>query len=476
MTHVKELIEQNHERFHGIWHDAPSGIYSAGLKRRDDAQIMFAGIQSIYKRAFDFDKFDLVIQDEAHLTPKKGNGMYRQFYSDLLMMNPKLKIIGLTASPFRLDGGSLIDGEGALFDGLSCHITIKELIEQGFLTPLTAKEGINHIETKNLTTQNGEYRTADIEAQFEQNSTTDLAISEIIELGKERKSWMVFCASVNHCEEVTAKLNERGISTVAVHGEMSGSREDAISGFKNWQYKCIVSVNILTTGFDVEQVDMIALMRSTQSASLYLQICGRGMRLYEGKKDCLVLDFGENILNHGAVDEIVERQLELGGKKKTKKGEAVMKRCPHCETMCFAATRICPECFEKFDISTLPKIQQEAARLAILSSEREAHEKWMEVKRVSYAVHNKPGKPPSMKVTYHIGDLASFSEWICFDHQGFARSKAIQWIKERADVNDSLTSTEEMVRFADKGRIKEPNKIKVLTGRKYPEIVGFSFA
>jgi len=476
VTHVKELIEQNHERFHGIWHDAPSGVYSAGLKRRDDAQIMFAGIQSIYKKAFDFDKFDLLMVDEAHLIPKKGTGMYKTFIDNLLMVNPKMKIIGLTASPFRLDGGSLIAGDGALFDGLSCHITIKELIEQHFLTPLTAKEGIAHIETSKLTTQNGEYRTADVEKAFAENSTTDLALSEVIELGKERKSWMVFCTSVKHCNEVAEKLNERGIPTIAVHGELPpNEREKAIGGFKNYEYRCIVSVNILTTGFDVEQVDMIALMRSTQSASLYLQICGRGMRLCEGKSDCLVLDFGENILNHGAVDEIVERQLEMGGRRKGKKGEPVLKRCPSCEFMCFAATRICPNCGDKFDISTLPKIQQEAARLAILSSEREKREEWFDVTGVTYDIHNKPGKPSSMKVSYFSGNLQSFSEWICLDHQGFARKKAVQWIKERADVNDSLLSTEEMVRFGKKGKIREPDQIKVLTGRKYPEIVGFSF-
>ena len=482
LTHVKELIEQNEARFRGIWHDAPSGIYSAGLKRRDDAQIMFAGIQSIHKKAFDFDKFDLIMIDECHLMPKKGSGMYRTFIDNCLLTNPRLKIIGLTASPFRLDGGSLIDGEGALFDGISCHITVKELIEAGFLTPLTAKEGIAHIETKNLASQNGEFKVSDVEAAFAANSTTELAINEIIDLGRDRKSIMIFCASVKHCDEVTERLIELGQTAIAVHGGITDKeRDDAIESFKNWGYRFIVSVNILTTGFDVAQVDMICLMRSTKSASLYLQICGRGMRLFPingvPQKDCLVLDFGENILNHGAIDEIVERQLSLGGKKKGKKGTAVMKRCEECETMCFASTRICPECNTPFDISTLPKIQQDAARLAILSSERESEEIVMDVQSVSYMPHNKAGKPTSMKVTYHTGNVASYSEWICLEHEGFARAKAIQWWRKRAgDDNEAPACVNHAIQIINELGIKEPSAIKVITGRKYPEITEYLLA
>ena len=198
LTHVKELIGQNFERLSKIWFGAPCGIYSAGLKRRDDCQIMFAGIQSFYKRAFDFEAFDLILIDECHLLPKKGAGMYRSFLEKALMVNPKIKVVGLTASPFRLDGGSLITGEGAFFDGLACHITVKELIEHGHLTPLTAREGIHHIETKKLSTQNGEYRTEDQVKAFHENDLTNQCIDEILELGEERKSWMIFCASVDH--------------------------------------------------------------------------------------------------------------------------------------------------------------------------------------------------------------------------------------------------------------------------------------
>ena len=478
LTHVKELIEQNEERFRGVWHDAPSGVWSSGLKRKEDTQVMFAGIQSIHKKAFDFTRFDIIIIDECHLMPKTGTGMYRSFIDNCMLANPQLKVIGMTASPFRLDGGSLIDGDGALFDGISCHVTVKELIEAGFLTPLTAKEGIHHIETKNLATQNGEYKTSDIEDAFDANSTTELAIEEILELGKDRKSVMIFCSSVKHCIEVTERLEILGQTAVAVHGGITDKeRDDAIESFKNWGCRFIVSVNILTTGFDVAQVDMIALMRSTKSASLYLQICGRGMRLLTGKKDCLVLDFGENILNHGAIDEIVERQLEMGGKKKGKKGEAVMKRCPECETMCYASTRICPECNTPFDISTLPKIQQNAARLAILSSEREDDELELDVSNVSYVRHNKAGKPSSMKVTYGVGNVSDYSEWICLEHEGFARAKAIQWWRKRmGDEIDCPTSVDDAIDSIRRTGIKEPLKIKVITGRKYPEITEYLFA
>lgn len=477
LTHVKELIGQNFLRIDGIWQEAPIGIYSAGLKKRENTQVLFAGIQSIHKKAFDFDGFDLIIIDECHLLPKKGAGMYRTFLQNALMVNPKIKVVGLTASPFRLDGGSLIDGEGAFFDGLACHITVKELIEKGHLTPLTAREGIHHIETKNLSTQNGEYKADDQVKAFHEDDLTGKCIEEIMDLGKERKSWMIFCAKVDHCEEVAERLNDLGIVTQAVHGGLTAEeRASAIDNFDKQITRCLVSVNILTTGFDVSHVHMIVLMRSTQSASLYLQICGRGMRLHEGKEDCLVLDYGENILNHGAIDEIVERQLAMGGKKKGKKGQAVMKRCEHCDTLNYAAARQCVHCDAFFPIDSLPNIQQEAARLAILSSERgEVEAEWHDVLDIDYRIHKKIGKPDSLRVDYYVSLTDCFSEWICFDHGGFATSKAQEWIRTRSIGSPEGITTETAYSLAINKWLAKPLKIKIQKKGKYHEIKDYRF-
>lgn len=485
VTHVKELIQQNCERLYGIAPEIKSGIYSAGLKSRDmKSPVVFAGIQSIYKKIDDFDPFDLVIIDECHLLPKKGLGMYRKLIETLALMNPNVKIVGLTATPFRLDSGSLVDGEDAIFDGISCNIEIRELVRMGYLTPLTAKEGISRIETAKLTTQNGEYKAQDQVDAFHVNGLTEAAVKEVVELSHGRSRWMIFCATTEHSDEVSSILNEVwGIKSESVHSKISDDeRKAVIERFRAGELQCLVSVGVLTTGFDVAEVDLIALFRATQSAGLYLQILGRGMRLCEGKEDCLVLDFGENILRHGAVDEVVANQMARSQKEKGK-GEPVMKRCDECGELNFASVRQC-RCGYMFPISTLPKIQQEAARLAVMSDENKRLIADYDVEFVEYRLHEKLGKPKSIRVTYHIDLNERFFEWVCLNHQGFARSKAIQWVQSRMpslmdhpEVTESVLTTENVLAIinANPELMREPRSIQVDETGDFPKILRFNF-
>jgi DNA repair protein RadD len=134
VTHVRELIAQNYHELLRLWPGAPAGIYSAGLNRRDtQAQILLCGIQSVHKRAYDLQRCDLLLIDEAHLVPRSGNTMYRRFIDDLRVINPKLKIIGFTATPFRLDSGLLHEGDDALFTDIAYAVSIRDLIIPGLL-------------------------------------------------------------------------------------------------------------------------------------------------------------------------------------------------------------------------------------------------------------------------------------------------------------------------------------------------------
>ena len=182
------------------------------------------------------------------------------------------------------------------------------------------------------------------------------------------------------------------------------------------------------------------------------------------------------ILNHGAIDEIVERQLAMGGKKKGKKGEPVMKRCQHCDTLNYAAARNCVECGEAFPIDTLPRIQQEAARLAILSSERsEAESYWFDVTAVEYRIHQKLGKPDSLRVDYYVDMTKRFSEWICFDHKGKAARRARQWIATRCLGNTEGITTSQAYEWAINKWLVSPSKIKVQQTGKYFEVKDYRF-
>ncbi|MDD3095876.1 MAG: DEAD/DEAH box helicase family protein, partial [Candidatus Marinimicrobia bacterium] len=132
----RELVRQNAEELRAIWPEAPVGVYSAGLKRRQkNAQITFAGIQSVYRRASEFGVIHIVIVDECHMIPRASSSRYGTFLRGLRAINPNVVAIGLTATPYRLDSGLLTEGEGALFDGIAYDIDIAGLIADGYLSP-----------------------------------------------------------------------------------------------------------------------------------------------------------------------------------------------------------------------------------------------------------------------------------------------------------------------------------------------------
>ncbi|TVQ59726.1 MAG: DEAD/DEAH box helicase, partial [Rhodobacteraceae bacterium] len=158
LTHVRELIAQNHAELIGLWPEAPAGIYSAGLGRREiGARILFAGIQSIHRRAWDVQQCDLVLIDEAHLIPGASNTMYRRFLDTLMRINPKLKVIGFTATPYRLDSGMLHEGDGALFTDIAFEVSVRELIDDGWLCPLVSKQAATRLDTAGVGTRGGEF-------------------------------------------------------------------------------------------------------------------------------------------------------------------------------------------------------------------------------------------------------------------------------------------------------------------------------
>ncbi len=158
VTHVRELIKQNHDELKTLWPEAPAGINSAGLKKRDyDPSIVFCGIQSVHKKASNFVKVDLVLIDEVHLVPRKTNTMYQRFLSNLKIMNPHMRVIGLTATPYRLDSGLLHTGKEALFDAVSYEAELKDMVDQGYLTRLMSKQPKTRLDVSSVSIRGGEF-------------------------------------------------------------------------------------------------------------------------------------------------------------------------------------------------------------------------------------------------------------------------------------------------------------------------------
>lgn len=473
LAHVKELLEQATEKLRvmapDLWDQI--GVYSAGLKSRDtEHPIIVAGIQSVYRRAAELDRFDLILIDEAHMLPPDGEGMYRTFLSDARTVNPGVRLIGLTATPYRMTTGRICAPEN-LLNHICYEIGVRELIVQGYLCPLKSKAALRKVDTSGLHIRGGEFIAGEVEALMDQDTLVRAACSEILEQTRDRHSVLIFAAGVDHAFHVQRVLGEMGHECGMVSGEtLSFDRAETLSRFKAGGIKFLVNVNVLTTGFDAPNIDCVALLRPTNSPGLYYQMVGRGFRLDPSKSDCLVLDFGGNILRHGPVDDLQIEERERGD------GDAPAKECPQCRALIHAAYGTCPDCGYAFPPPERSRHDRVASIAGVLSGERTDTE--YEVLETTYSVHAKKGAPEehprSLRVDYRIGMSARKSEWVCFEHDGYARAKAVSWWNERSR-EDVPSTAEQAVELCRNGAVAEPATITVrsVVGEKYDRISGY---
>lgn len=466
VTHVKELIAQNWQRLCQIWPSAPAGVNSASLNRRDTrTPILFAGVQSIYKMVDRLEAFDLVMVDEAHLIPHSGEGMYRQLITAMKERNPWMKVIGMTATPYRLDAGRLIDGD--IFDGVAFELPMQRLISEGSLVEVISKGSIQRANLNGVHTKQGEF--VDAEAEEAMMAVTEAALDEACSLAADRCGWLLFCVTVKHAHQVSDSLARRGMASAVVTGKTPQSERDAIiRDFQAGKVRALVNVKVLTTGFDAPRTDCLVSLRPTLSAGLWVQIVGRGMRPSPGKENCLLLDYAGNIARHGPIDQI------HGRRKKSSSGEdheAPTRKCPRCEARLHASLRVCPECSCIMPESDqAQKIGHSASDMAVISSQKSVKD--LVIDDIYYSHHLGKSGIPTMRVTYCAGAFTRVSEYICFEHQGYARAKAAIWWQRRcADpvpetVDDALAMAH---------ALSEPATMRVSFGGKFPELIYVEF-
>ena len=432
LAHVRELLEQIAEKIRGLAPDLPVGIYSAGLRRRDlGYAVTIAGIQSVYDKADDVGAVDLVIVDEAHLIqPGEDEGRYGQFIRDARMIHPQLRIVGATATPFRMRSGPICTPEGIL-NHICYEVGVRELIVQGYLCPLRTKAGALKPDTEKLHVRAGEFVANELEQLMDEDNLVLSACHEVVEYTKDRRSVLIFASGVQHGEHIARVLAERhGVECGFVCGETPAiERDSLLKRFRGGVLKYLCNVNVLTTGFDAPNIDCIALVRPTMSPGLYYQMVGRGFRIDPGKTDCLVLDFGGNVMRHGPVDA-----LRIEGATPSAAGEAPAKECPRCRELIAAGYATCPRCGYQFPPPERQKHDAVASTEGILSDQATRAEH--EVTDLFYSVHLKRGAPTdaprTMRVDYRIGFNEYVSEWVCFEHEGFARQKAEHWWRARS--------------------------------------------
>ncbi len=334
LAHVKELVEQNHLKYQSYGLEA--GVYSAGLNQKDSIQkVIFGSIQSVANADDSFFKdFTLCVIDECHRVGLEAESQYGQVIEKLQRSNPRICILGLTATPYRLGLGWIYNYalkgemktlEPRFFKHCIYELPLQYMIRNRYLTPpVKVNIPVTSYDFSELFEGGTTYTMAQVEEVLnQQRRLTPLIIKNIIDITErdQREGVMIFSASVKHAEEILEHLPEGQARLVVGTTELS-ERDQIVEAFKQKAFKYLVNVSVLTTGFDAAHVDVIAILRPTESISLYQQIIGRGLRLDNDKKDCLVLDYtgmGHSIFSP-----------EIGDKKPASESVPVQVPCPQC--------------------------------------------------------------------------------------------------------------------------------------------------
>jgi DNA repair protein RadD len=399
--------------------------------------------------------------------PHDGDGMYRTTIDALRQAHPNLSVCGFTATPFRLDSGYLTEGDSKIFDEVVFNYGIDRGIADGWLAPLSSKATRTTIDVHDVGRRGGEFIAGELEAAADDETKIAAACDEIVALGADRKCWLVFCCGISHAMHVRDALRERCVSCEALFGETpQDKRERIIAAFRAGELRCLVNVMVLTTGFDVPQIDLLAMLRPTLSTGLYVQMVGRGTRKAQGKRDCLILDFAQNVYRHGPVDRVsVATNGNNGGAQVgVKVGSVLAKPCPECNELNPLAVKECVTCGYAFpQPKPAAKHATSAAAVPILSGDMS----WLPVMNVHLRKHVKWGNtdaPPTLCVEYLSG-LSVYSDFVAFEHRGQARSFAERfWFAFGGEAPVPISVDEALLR---KDELDRPYEISVTRNGKF---------
>lgn len=466
----KELAEQNAEKLRArLPAHISVGYYSASLGRKVPyADVIVATVGSIYRDAHLLGNIMCVIIDECHLVNSDSSdaGRYRQFLTSLGKICD-YRAAGFTATPFRGNGVWLTAGDDPLFTGMACSIKIQELLDLGFLSPLVRPvDAINtRIDTSDIKTTSGDFNLGELEVRVDQYLPA--VADEVTTLAADRKKWIAFCATVANANHLVDLLRARGVTADIVTGDTpKAERQQRIKDFKAGKLRCLVSVLALAIGFDVPDVDCVIWCRPTKSPVLYVQGAGRGMRIADGKVDCLWLDFSDTTERMGPVDTIKGRNKRSSSEEG---GGAPTKLCEQCGERAPLSAKVCPCCGAEFE--TKEQEVRSASNAAILASQIATRLMTYDITQIVYSIHKKICKPDSLRVAYYAGYRRVAQEWICIEHSGFAGEKARMWWARRCDTPVATSNAAQSI--ASIVGILEPAQITVDERGDFPTITKY---
>lgn len=493
VTHSASLVAQNFKEFVGLAPFSPAGIYSAGLGRRDTrAQVLFAGIQSVWNKVDHLGTIDLVMVDEAHAISRNANTQYGKFFKEVRRLNPDSRTAGTTATDYRMDSGRLTDeledddaidpltGEPAkfkLFDDVVYEAEIGRLMDEGYLTRLTSSKTTAKIDLKGVGTRGGEYIPGQLSDAAER--IIEAAVAEDMAISADRRAGLFFSTSKENARHIAECVRRHGRPCAVLTSDNSHEEDRIFNDFRAGKIWAISSVSKITTGTNFPFVDFISLILSTKSPGKLVQILGRGTRNCEGKADCLIADHGKNLAYHGPIDQIRPKAPGKGD------GEPPRKRCPDgtdpkdkvdengntgCGELIPISVMKCHCCGYVFPPSEEEKITAHADNAPVLSSEKP----WSRVQSRRFYHHpaKNPEKPDTVKAAYMVG-FKTVNEWLCPGHTGYAKSKADRYWMQHGGARPFPKNWEEWLTRKDELSDTAEVQLDYSKNPRYPDVVGY---
>lgn len=479
-----KLIEQNCDELINYWPEAPCGIYSSELNQRDTrSKILFCGIQSISKRAFEFGARHIIFIDESDQVSPSEVTQYQRLISDLQTIVEGLRVIGPTATAYRMGIGCLTNMD--LWHKIIIDFTRTErfnkFIEDGHLCRLVTKRTKSEIDITNVSMKLGDFNEKELQEVSDTDELNKAVVEECIAYGGDRNHWLVFASGVKHGHNLEKMFRSKGISAAMLSAEKEMKRvvgvdeegkpltyaKDCENKFRSGEIRCLINVGLFGRGWNFKALDLIAWVRATQSVALWVQGCVRGTRTFPNKKDCLILDFCGNIRRLGPINDPIIPQPRRKGQGE---GECPVKECPQCFSYLHPRVTICPDC--GFIFPPPKTINKTASSDAIMASNNgEPLIEDFRVSGIKYKAHTSKAGNYGMQITYNCV-TQKYKEWLAFGSgNAYMDRKASAWWKYRSGADPIPESTDEAVDRANR-ELRIPSIIRVNLAGKFPEICG----
>jgi DNA repair protein RadD len=406
-----------------------------------------------------------VLVHNCHMINTIDDSMYRSFLSEVGQA-----YVGLTATPYRLSTGLIYGKDNTLFDDLVYDLTslsnFNKLIAEGYLCNLKTMQTQLEFDTSLLHHRGGEFIESEMSDIYNQAEITKLAIKEIVKVGTEHnyKKWLIFAIDIAHAESIAEELMRLNIPTGVVHSKMEDEKVVVLEKHKTNKFRALVNVNMLTTGYNDEQIDLIGMLRPTESPVLHVQTVGRGTRVSPGKDHCMILDFAGNTKRLGPINNITIKEHY---KLKEGTGTPITKTCPECSLIVPPALNVC-ECGYIFQFKT--KLETESTGYEIIATDMV----WYDVEKVIYELYKVPSNIYTIKATYVcMSGFKRFSELFCLNHDGYARSRAVSILLTRGANKADLGDCAAAFKIID--TLTKPKRILINNSKKFAEIKRYKY-